>query len=136
MKRNATILNVTNEPLPPTVMQALSKILLVFLIISFAIVGCTIHSNTLDPERTREEVAELAIEAEMARDVFAANAIANALQAKATAEQLAASERMIALGANPIAIRCMLNGWNLNDKKCLIAAAAPSNKIKQMNIVE
>jgi hypothetical protein len=89
---------------------------------------CTMHSNTYDPERLREEAAIRQVEAEIER--IKVEVDREAIRARQEATK--AIERLIAKGVNPVAARCGIKGWSLNTEEmpCIIAAGN-DNPIRQ-----
>ena len=77
--------------------------------------GCTAHSNSYDADRLSEK-AKIVIE-----QTKASVAESEAAQAK-----IETMERMVKDGANPIAVRCMMNGW-IDNSTCLVVGLK-SNK--------
>ncbi len=104
------------------------------LIIILAMTSCTMHSNTLDPARLREEVAIKKVEAEITRTQIEVEREETIIKK----ERLKTFERLVKLGGNPIAIRCGLSGWSSHrngDTTCVVAAAQ-QNPIKQNQYTE
>ncbi len=105
-----TSLNDDLEALPELnrtvkfVMYVVSAVILTF----FLIVGsCSMHSNTFDAERKRA-----AAEYELAR---AEHTRANK---EVQLEEVKTIERLINKGADPIAARCAVKGWDSRDTTC------------------
>jgi len=86
----------------------------------FVTVGsCTMHSNSFDPARLKEEASVKEAEAKL-----------SAQQLLHKKEQLATLERLINQGINPIAARCAVEGWDKNkpDVVCVSAVNSPNTK--------
>ena len=101
------------------------------VIIFLSMTTCTMHSNTIDPDRLKEEAAIKKVEVEIER---AKVDIQRAELAKKEAE-LKIVERLVTLGVNPIAARCGVYGWaadrNGNQDTACIIAAGKDNTINE-----
>lgn len=90
------------------------------LIIFLSMTTCTMHSNSYDPDRIREQTALKTAEVDVERAKLANKE-----------KELKIIERLVALGVNPIAARCGVHGWNTDrngnpDTACVIAAGKDS----------
>lgn len=90
---------------------------IVVTIIIVSMVGCTMHGNMYEADVKAQEVL---IEAEKTKQ--------NAATAQSRVEETKSRERMIEKGANPIAVRCMEEGWRSDDGVCM-AVGVSGNKI-------
>jgi len=95
------------------------------LLIMLMMTTCTMHSNTYDGERIREEAAAQKNEIELAKQ----KAIVRQAEIQADKERLEIIERLIKSGINPVAARCGINGWTVvhDDPTCLVAAGINNN---------
>lgn len=103
------------------------------VLIVLSMTTCTMHSNTYDPERLREEAEIKKVEVEIERTKID---IQRAELAKEQAE-LNTIERLVKLGVNPIAARCGVHGWqsdrnNNDDTACIIAAGKDSTIVNKI----
>jgi hypothetical protein len=90
---------------------------------------CTMHSNTYDPARLREEAAIKQAETELATRELEAKK----LGIQNEGEKTKAIERLVRSGVNPVAARCAIMGksWKGNeDIACIIAASGGNPSIK------
>lgn len=86
---------------------------------------CTMHSNTYDPARLREEAAIRQVEAEIERTRVEVERQQLAIQT----ERLKTLERLVKLGVNPVAARCGIMGGSLKNNTACIVAAGQQNPI-------
>jgi len=90
---------------------------------------CTMHSNTYDPARLKEEVAFKQVEVEIER----AKVDLQKQELLKKEHELKIIERLVTLGINPVAARCGVYGWstlhNESNTPCVIAAGK-DNTIK------
>jgi hypothetical protein len=97
------------------------------LLIMLMMTTCTMHSNTYDADRIREEALKQKNDVKIAEQ----EAIVNQANIQAQRESAAIIERLIKAGVNPIAARCGVYGWSSSsmhdDPACLIAAGAGNN---------
>lgn len=106
------------------------------VLIVLSMTTCTMHSNTYDPERLREEAEMKKVEVEIER------AKIDIHRAELTKEQaeLKTLERLVKLGVNPIAARCGVYGWqsdrNGNDDTACIIAAGKDSTITTEKTIE
>ncbi len=119
--------DLTEDDVKKLVSKAIYAVCGTLLIIILAMTGCTMHSNTLDPARLREEVAIKKVEAEMTR----AQIEVEREETIVKKERLKTFERLVALGGNPIAIRCGLSGWSAAGDTACVVAGAQENPINQ-----
>lgn len=90
---------------------------LMFVVLSMT--TCTMHSNTYDPDRLREEAKIEQVKVELER--YKAETIRQTNEiSKARLESL---EKMVANGVNPIAAGCAIMGFKNDDVGCIVAAA-------------
>jgi len=81
--------------------------------------SCTAHSNSIDPDRLKEEAVIKEAEVKL-----------SAQRLILEKEQLMTLERLINQGINPIAARCAVEGWDKNkpDVVCVSAVNSPNTK--------
>lgn len=101
----------------------------VLAIIFLSMTTCTMHSNTYDPQRLKEEAVSLQSEYAMQTAISKHKLETIKLAEQAKIEKIKTMERMIKDGANPVAAACAVHGWNNDDIACIVAAGkdAPKN---------
>ena len=120
-------MNLDDEPTTPTPLtgqQRIERIITYMIgtciVTLFLTVGsCTMHSNSIDPARLKEEATIKEAEAKL-----------SAQRLLLEKEQLKTLERLINQGINPIAARCAVEGWDKNrpDVVCVSAVNSPNTK--------
>ena len=92
-------------------------------LIILSVVGCSMHSNAYEPDVKSAEAKIKIEEAKMAESKYAASI-----------EEVKAMERMIQNGANPIAVRCMKEGWSRDTSGTCLAIGVALGKISSSEI--
>ncbi len=99
----------------------ISYLVFAFLtILILSMVTCTMHSNTYDGERLREN----AVVEQGKVDLKKVELQIKQTQADIERERLQTVEKMVANGLNPIAAHCAVYGFNDSDISCVVAAGA------------
>lgn len=106
----------------------------VLVIIVLLMTTCTMHSNTYDAARLNGEMEKAKVEGQSLKE-------RELIKKEEEENRLKTLERLVAAGANPIAVRCAVLGWtDSNDNKekdvCLVAAANSrinSEQLKQLS---
>lgn len=101
----------------------------VIIVIFLSMTTCTMHSNTYDPQRAKEETAEAEAKYKAAEADAEVQLAKAKLESQIASEKLKTLENMVKDGANPIAARCAIVGWEPDDVPCIVAAGkdAPKN---------
>ncbi len=77
--------------------------------------GCVMHSNSYDEARMKQETEQIRADREVAK-----------AKQQVELEQLAVFERLVQDGANPVAVRCGIEGWgSVSETVCAAAVHAP-----------
>jgi len=92
---------VTEGQLFKLAIYAVATCVIVFFL---TVAGCTMHGNAYEPDVAREEAAQNLATAEVAK-----------IKAQAESSKIAAIKALIESGANPVAARCGIMGWDSKD---------------------